>query len=123
MASIICPEANEQGQHLPLGKRTNVIGRSESLPIQVLDQKVSRKHLQIRYNEGTGRYLASDMASRHGVSINGQQIKEETELKEGDILRIGSTDLLFTDKDFNDSESALHYYKKVGERDKRTLIE
>ena len=123
MATIICQDANEQGHHLPLGKRTNVIGRSESLPIQILDQKVSRKHLKIRYDAGTGRYLASDMESRHGVFVNGQQIKEETELKEGDVLRIGNTQLLFTDKDFDDSESALHYYKKVGEREKPTFTE
>ena len=123
MACIIQSDVDGQGNYLTLGKRTSVIGRSESLPMQVLDDKVSRKHLRIRYDEATGRYLADDMNSRHGVFVNGQQIKSETELNEGDVLRIGNTNLLFTEKDFDDSESALHYYKKVGERDRPTFID
>ena len=123
MASIIQSKVDGQGNYLPLGKRTSVIGRSESLPMQVLDDKVSRKHLQIRFDQATGRYLAADMNSRHGVFVNDQQITAETELNEGDVLRIGNTNLLFTEKDFDDSESALHYYKKVGERDRPTFID
>ena len=123
MPSIIHRSSDEQANYLPLGKRTTVIGRSESLPMQVLDNKVSRKHLRIRYDEGTGRYWAGDMESRHGVFINGQQITEETELNEGDTVRIGTSELLFTEKDFDDARSALHFYKKAGERDRPTFID
>ena len=123
MPSIIHRSSDEQANYLPLGKRTTVIGRSESLPMQILDNKVSRKHLRIRYDEGTGRYLASDMESRHGVFVNGRQITEETELNEGDTVRIGTSELLFTQEDFDYARSALHFYKKTGERDRPTFID
>lgn len=122
MASIIQWSTDNHGNYLPLGKRVNIIGCLESLPLQVLDEQVSRKHLRIRYNEGTQRHLASDMNSRNGVFVNGRKIQEETPLGEGDIIHIGNTELLYTDQDFDDTESALHYYKKVGERSKPTMV-
>ena len=36
---------------------------------------------------------------------------------------IGNTKLLFTDEDFDDRESALSHYKKVGERMRSTRID
>jgi len=122
MASIILSNAEGQGKYLPLGRRISVIGRLESLPLQVLDDQVSRKHLRIRFDEGTGRYLATDLDSRNGVFVNGHKIEEEIELKEGDVLRIGNSDLLFTEKDFDDAQSALHHFKKAGERSRPTMI-
>lgn len=123
MASIIYSTLDKQGRYLPLGKRVNVIGRSEALSMQLLDDQVSRKHLKIRHEESTGQHLASDMKSHNGVSVNGRKIEEETALKEGDLLRVGNTDLLFTESDFDDEQSALHHYKKVGERAKPTIVE
>ena len=55
MASIIIISGEQKGEYLPLGRRIDVIGRAESLPMQILDDMVSRKHLRIRYNR-----LASD---------------------------------------------------------------
>lgn len=122
MASLIIASGDSAGTYYPLGHRTNVLGRSESLLIQILDDQVSRKHLQIRYAQASQTYLAVDMNSRNGVFINGQRIQEETPLSEGDRLMIGNTELLFTLEDFKDSESALHHFKKVGERGRPTFL-
>jgi hypothetical protein len=46
MASLIVISGNQTGEFLPLGQRTSVIGRAESLPLQILDDMVSRKHIQ-----------------------------------------------------------------------------
>jgi len=70
-----------------------------------------------------GQYLALDMKSKHGVFINGGKINNETALADGDQIYIGQTDLLFTEKDFADRESALSHFKKVGERFRPTMIE
>ena len=121
MATIIQCNLDGQVNYLPLGKRTSVIGRSEALPLQVLDDQVSRKHLKIRYDDQAAAHLASDMGSRNGVFVNGRQIEQDIQLVEGDIIRIGSTELLYTSKDFDDAQSALHHYKKVGERGRPTL--
>jgi len=91
--------------------------------MQILDDMVSRKHLRIRYNEDTNEHYAEDMNSKHGVLINNRKITEQTTLREGDQIRIGQTTLLFTEKDFDDRESALEHYKKAGERQRPTMIE
>lgn len=120
MASVIITSGEKLGEFLPLGRRINVIGRAENLPLQVLDDLVSRKHLRIKYEEGADRYLAEDMGSRNGVFVNNGKITGETPLKEGDMIMIGTTALLFTKRDFDDKDSALLHYKKVGERMKVT---
>jgi pSer/pThr/pTyr-binding forkhead associated (FHA) protein len=122
MASIIIMTGQQKGDYYPLGHRTNVIGRDEALLIQILDKHVSRKHMQIRFDEKKEQYLALDMKSRHGVFLNGSKISDEVVLKDGDELHIGQTDLLFTEKDFTDRQSALSHFKKVGERVRSTII-
>jgi pSer/pThr/pTyr-binding forkhead associated (FHA) protein len=116
MASIIVTSGPQKGDYYPLGQRTNVIGRDEALPVQILDELVSRKHLQIRFDKDKKRYYAFDMKSKHGVLINGRKISNETILADGDKINIGRTTLLFADKDFDNRESALSHFKKVGER-------
>lgn len=120
MASIIITSGGQKGEFLPLGRRTSVIGRAESLSLQILDDHVSRKHLRVRFHEGTGRYYAEDMGSKHGTCINGREIVEERALSEGDEILVGETRLLFTKEDFDDRESALMHYKKYGERSRPT---
>ncbi len=116
MASLFIISGDQKGNYYPLGHRTNVVGRNEALPIQILDDLVSRQHLQIRYDKQQDKHYAVDMKSKHGVFINDRQITEETALVDGDEILIGQTTLLFTEKDFDDWESALSHFKKVGER-------
>jgi pSer/pThr/pTyr-binding forkhead associated (FHA) protein len=123
MASLIVTSGKQEGNFYPLGRRTNVIGRDEALPIQILDYMVSRKHLQIRFDEKTGRYYAFDMKSRNGVYVNNERITDETVLSDGDVILVGLTTLLFTSRDFKDKDSALLHYKKVGERMKVTVYQ
>ena len=123
MASVIVISGSNEGDYYPLGHRTNVIGRDEAVPIQVLDEHVSRKHMQIRFDKDKGCYYALDMKSKHGVLINGIKIDKETLLNDGDYITIGQTTLLFTLKDFENRESALAHFKKVGERMRPTVID
>lgn len=123
MASIIVTSGVQKGDYYPLGQRTNVIGRAESLPIQLLDDLVSRKHMQIHFDKDKNQYSVVDMKSKHGVFVNGAKIGEETVLVDGDQVLVGQTTLLFTEKDFDDRESALSHFKKVGERMRPTRID
>jgi len=122
MASIIVMTGPQEGAYYPLGRRTNVIGRDEALLIQILDERVSRKHLQIRFDQEKGRYYAHDMKSKHGVLVNGAKVNKETELGDNSYIKIGETILFFTLKDLPDRENALSYYKQVSERDISTLF-
>ncbi len=123
MASIIITSGDSKGEYLPLGRRTNVIGRAESLPLQILDDMVSRKHLRIEFRESTNKYYAEDLESRHGLFINKHKISEPTVLSEGDEILLGQTTLLFTDKDFDTQESALLHYNKRGEKARVTRMD
>ncbi|MCK4823113.1 FHA domain-containing protein [bacterium] len=123
MASIIVVTGPQKGDYYPLGRRTNVIGRDEALPIQILDERISRKHVQIHFNANKKQYYALDMKSKHGVFINGKKIDAETTLTDEDYITIGETSLFFTLRDFPDRESALSHFKKVGERERPTYIE
>ena len=123
MASIIIISGPQKGNFYPLGQRTNVIGRAEALPIQVLDDLISRRHIQICYDKDKNQYYALDMKSKHGVFINGGKITKEAVLVDGDEILIGQTTLMFTEKDFDDRESALSHFKKVGERMRPTRVQ
>ncbi|MBN2183281.1 MAG: FHA domain-containing protein [Sedimentisphaerales bacterium] len=121
MASIIVTSGEQKGEFLPLGKRTNVIGRAENLPLQILDRLISRKHLRIFFDQDAGKYYAEDLKSKHGVFLNKHKITDVVALSESDEILIGNVTLMFTDKDFEDKESALSHYKKVGEQKRSTL--
>ncbi|MBN1359163.1 MAG: FHA domain-containing protein [Sedimentisphaerales bacterium] len=115
MASIVIASGEHRGDCYPLGRRTNVVGRAEALPIQVLDNRVSRKHLQVRFDPLTGRYAAIDMGSKNGVFVNGIRITAETRLRHRDRIRLGGTLLLFADGDGDVDASVLHRFKRAGE--------
>ena len=120
MASIIVVTGSSKGDYYPLGSRANVVGRDEAVPIQILDPKVSRRHIQIRFIADK-EYSVIDMSSKHGVWINDEKMKEETILKDNDYITIGTTTMLFTFSDFTDRENALCHYKKVGQRNLPTI--
>ena len=86
------------------------------MPIQIVDKKISRKHVQIRYDNANDCYYALDMRRRNGVFVNGKKNEEETILADGDRIQVGNAEILFTLKDFPGRESALHDFKKAGER-------
>jgi pSer/pThr/pTyr-binding forkhead associated (FHA) protein len=123
MACVVVISGGSKGECLPLGRRISVIGRAENLPLQVLDDLVSRKHLRIAYDATADGYWAEDIGSRHGVFINGRKVAERTVLVDGDEILIGETMLLFATKDFDDLASALSHYKKAGERSKPTRMQ
>ena len=123
MGSLIVTSGKQRGEYLPLGQRTSVIGRAETLPLQVLDDRVSRRHCRISFDKDSKKYYAEDMNSKHGTRINMRRIGERTALAEGDQIIVGETRLLFTEKDFDTKESALMHYKKVGEKSRATRMD
>ena len=116
MASLIVKTGRNKGDYYPLGQRTNVIGRAESLPIQILDDKVSRKHMQIGFDKTRKCYYALDMKSKHGVFVNNIKILEETELREGDEIIIGETTLLLPYKISLSVKVQCHILRRLAKR-------
>lgn len=119
MPSLIVVSGSSEGDYYPLGQRTIVIGRQETCPIQVKDDRASRKHLQIRFDKD--RHHAMDMKSANGVWINGRRIEGETELRDNDEIMVGDTRLVYLQREFPDRESAFSHFKQVGQRTKPTI--
>ena len=113
MAFLITMTGRSKGDYYELSNDTNVIGRLEALPIHVLDVAVSRRHMEISFNNDLRAYFAKDMGSRHGVFINGIKINQDRKLTEGDRITLGQTDLLFTLEKITDHNSALSRLMRI----------
>ncbi|MBN8597170.1 MAG: FHA domain-containing protein [Planctomycetes bacterium] len=121
MASLVITHANAIGDHFTLAEALTSIGREDDCTIQVLDEKVSRKHLQIRFDPATKLHYAGDYRSANGVFVNGKQLLSDVALNDGDRIRIGDTILLYFVADFPDKAAAHAAVKKAGEWAKDTL--
>jgi len=121
MPSLVVISGPSEGDYYPLGNRTVVIGRDESCPIQILDDLVSRKHVQIRHDESAGGFVATDLKSANGMSLNGRQISSEVSLEDGDVIEIGKSRITFYTAKFEDRESAWAHYKERGQKFRSTM--
>ena len=122
MASILVVSGPSQGDYYLLGRQAMVIGRDDTCPIQIVDDLVSRRHAQINTQPGRGTYRLLDLGSANGTFLNDQPLTEGVLLDDGDIIRIGETDLMFSAIDFADGETAFQHYRKKGEGSKSTII-
>ena len=122
MASLVVIEGPGQGIHFPLTEPLVSVGRDDTCTFQVLDALVSRKHLQVRLDVTSGKHVAGDYRSAHGVFVNDKQIVLDTVLNDGDRIRIGQTTLMYLAVDHPDGPSALAAAKKKGEWKRTTLM-
>jgi hypothetical protein len=79
-------------QHYDLRHGSNVIGRGSESDLQLLDQGVSRRHVDIQYDGA--RATVYDLGSTNGTTVNGHEIGSHV-LRHGDVVRVGHTRLVF----------------------------
>jgi hypothetical protein len=71
---------------------SNIIGRGSDTDLQLLDQGVSRRHLDVQFD---GHYAtAYDLGSTNGTTVNGHEISSQG-LRHGDVIRVGHTRIVF----------------------------
>ena len=121
MASLLIISGTSSGDYYLLKGRSVLIGRDDDSPIQIVDEAVSRRHLRIRHDDGD-RYVAEDLHSANGTLVNDERIDRGRPLVDGDILKLGSTEIMFCAVDFADGETAFQHYRRRGEGDKSTII-
>jgi pSer/pThr/pTyr-binding forkhead associated (FHA) protein len=116
MPTLVVTAGPCQGQSFPLeSSRLLSVGRDDQCSIQLLDDQVSRRHLQIRFEPDEPCHYAVDMRSANGVYVNGGRITQDTPLEEGDIIRLGQTEIRYTRDDVTDIDLALENFKKTDE--------
>ncbi|MCL2781066.1 MAG: DUF3662 domain-containing protein [Actinomycetia bacterium] len=88
-ASVVIDGTDER-YDLRIGN--NFIGRGGDVDLQLLDQGVSRRHLDIEFDGSFA--TASDLGSTNGTNVNGRDVQSQT-LRHGDVIRVGHTRLVF----------------------------
>lgn len=68
------------------------IGREEGNSIQLNDERVSRFHLRIQYDQG--QLVLTDLESTNGTKINGEEAHLRI-LRHGDVVSVGRSTLLY----------------------------
>ena len=82
----------KQSQNLPM--RDVTIGREASRCQVVLDDdRVSREHVRLVYRGSV--WSALDLGSANGTYVNGVRINAQTDLSNGDTIKIGGTTITF----------------------------
>jgi hypothetical protein len=81
-------------QEFDLPRGVTVIGRSLECHLTIEDPLVSRRHARITVADSGAQI--EDLGSRNGVKVNGAAIKQPTSLRNGDRLRIGTQELVFS---------------------------
>lgn len=116
MATLVITEGPVHGQQFALEKHPLLmIGRSEECTFQVLDSRVSRRHLQLRLNEETGRHQAINYSKSGETYVNGEAISEPTDLSDGAQIRIGDTTMIYSEADRADAQIAREAWFKKGQ--------
>ena len=80
------------GKRHELANRALVLGRSRDSDIPVDDPNVSRRHAEIRHEDGA--YWIVDLGSTNGVTVNGERVKR-AKLEPDDTVVLGTTELRF----------------------------
>jgi FHA domain-containing protein len=80
------------GKRHELAKRGVVLGRSRDCDIRLDDPNISRRHAEIRQEDGG--YWIVDLGSTNGVEINGERV-ERARLSNDDRIVLGKTDIVF----------------------------
>jgi Protein of unknown function (DUF3662)/FHA domain len=81
-----------EGRRNVLGGNRVVVGRSREADIVLADPNVSRRHAELRRDEGGWQVV--DLGSTNGIKVNGRRVGQAG-LSPGDQITIGVTDLTF----------------------------
>ncbi len=89
---LLGPEKDEE-QVYEINSNETIVGRSSDVDFRLVDLYISRHHARIvRKN---GKYQIVDLKSTHGTFINGQRVEDQA-LRDGDRVRLGRKELLFS---------------------------
>ena len=92
MASLMVIQGADQGKRFEFAFGPVALGRDDSNAVRLHDTEVSRRHAELRLDQGGFRIL--DLSSANGTFVNDKAV-DQTALKSGDRVQLGQTVLLF----------------------------
>jgi hypothetical protein len=82
------------GRRMVLAEAKSVLGRSRDCDIVIDDPNVSRHHAEL-HRTPDGGWAVHDLGSTNGVLVNGKRVKREQQLRAGDRIELGTSELVF----------------------------
>ena len=92
-ARLIVKKGPQAGIVFPLIGDRIILGREEACDIVVRDAEVSRRHIQITWEDDI--FMIQDLGSTNGSFLNGTQLSTPTPLSNGNSIGLGQTSLRF----------------------------
>lgn len=93
MSKIRIQNGPYRGREKTLTDKAITIGRDAEAGVQILDRSASRFHAEV-FPVG-GMWFVRDLESKNGTFVNDEKVGDEELLREGDVIKIGSTELVF----------------------------
>jgi len=93
--SLFVIQGRDRGTRYPLPATEGAvgIGRESGNAVQIHDSEVSRRHAEIRFNDG--KHVIVDLQSSNGTFVNGRRV-ERAELAHADRVLLGRTVLAYS---------------------------
>jgi two-component system, NtrC family, sensor kinase len=92
VASLFVIQGADQGKRFEFTFSPVALGRDDSNAIRLHDTEVSRRHAELRLDNGAYRVL--DLSSANGTFVNDQRV-DQIVLSSGDRMQLGQTVLLY----------------------------
>lgn len=123
---LLCMTGKNKGLSYYIKAKRVVLGRGETVDVQVLDNKSSREHAELTIHGG--KYILTDLGSQNGVTVNDLKVNQHT-LEDGDRVIIGQSvfkynilkvepDLTLIEADDEDSGEVTEYEDNPTEKKK-----
>ncbi len=118
---LMMKEGSTVGKKWTVERDIFLIGRDDDCDIVLSERQVSRHHAEIRWQNS--QYILSDLNSKNGTCLNGQEIDGPVSLQDGDEIQIAlRVKLLFVGIDatvpliLDDTKAPGLHLDKVGRR-------
>jgi uncharacterized RDD family membrane protein YckC len=93
LAKLVINPTSATKKEIPIVTRVISIGRDPSNDLVLSDSMVSRRHAILEHRDN--QYILRDNNSSNGTMVNGDRVDMEKPLRDGDLVAIGSSRLLF----------------------------
>ncbi|MGA0163151.1 MAG: FHA domain-containing protein, partial [Bdellovibrionota bacterium] len=105
-ARITVKKAQEVLSYLDIDdRREYVIGRDQTADLPLADEKISRRHAILRFDDKSKMFEIRDLDSLNGCHLNGGRIQASSSLQSGDEIRIGDFFLIFENEELEKNQA------------------
>jgi len=93
MTELLLKFTNENGMRKSISVKLEnfIVGRISTADLSIADGRLSREHLKIeRFGD---IFVATDLGSSNGTTLNGRKLERPTTLQNGDVLNLGGLEI------------------------------